>query len=553
MDVLSPWLLALAPAALLVVGLVPDRLANRHPGRMVAALGIAALTAVGVAGTAALALAVHGGPWSVALGGAGLGPGLYYDTLTAVLMLLVAVLGLVVVRYSGPYLDGDPRQGTFLRWMALTLAAVLTLIVSGSLLQFVVAWVATSLALHQLLVFYRDRPLARLAARKKAIVSRLGDVALVLALLLTWQTFGTLAFADLFAAAETMRAEGTIPAAAGWIAGLLVVGAVVKSAQVPVHGWLTEVMETPTPVSALLHAGVINAGGVLILRLADLVTLSATAMAVLAVIGAATALIGAVVMLTQTSIKVALAWSTIAQMGFMMLQCGLGAFSAALLHIVAHSFYKAHAFLSAGSVVDRARAAVAPAAAGATAPAPAGRVALALGLAVAASAVVATLFGHAVTASPGVFTLIAVLALGVTLLLVPLLAPGVPAAVRLRAGALAVAVLAAYAAVQSGAAVLLAGTLPPPEQSAGAFEAGLAAVVIAAFAAVVLLQTRLPALARDPRWQAVQVHLANGLYLNAHASRIAQRLWPLPPAPAPARADTAPVAPLSVGQEAPSS
>ena len=166
-------------------------------------------------------------------------------------------------------------------------------------------------------------------------------------------TSGSFDYRDMFAAADAIH---NLPTAA-WhelIGILFVLGAMTKSAQFPFHSWLPDTMETPTPVSALMHAGVINAGGFLVIRLSPLVSLSPIALDLLALIGALTAMLGAVVMLTQTSIKRSLAYSTIAQMGFMMLQCGLGAFSAALLHIVAHSAYKAHAFLSSGSVLDSA-------------------------------------------------------------------------------------------------------------------------------------------------------------------------------------------------------
>ncbi len=136
--------------------------------------------------------------------------------------------------------------------------------------------------------------------------------------------------------------------------------ALLKTATLPLHGWLTEVMEAPTPVSALLHAGIINAGGVLLLRFADPVQASPGAMAALVMVGGLTALFGAVVMLTQSAVKTALAWSTVAQMGFMILQCGLGLWALALLHIVAHSLYKAHAFLSSGGAVGAVLAARKP-------------------------------------------------------------------------------------------------------------------------------------------------------------------------------------------------
>ena len=133
---------------------------------------------------------------------------------------------------------------------------------------------------------------------------------------------------------------------------LLALAALLKSAQFPTHGWLTEVMETPTPVSALLHAGVINAGGFLLIRFADVMVLHPSVMAVLVMIGGFTALFGGLVMLTQPAVKTSLAWSTVAQMGFMVLECGLGLFPLALLHIVAHSLYKAHSFLASGAAVE---------------------------------------------------------------------------------------------------------------------------------------------------------------------------------------------------------
>ena len=138
------------------------------------------------------------------------------------------------------------------------------------------------------------------------------------------------------------------------------VAAVLKSAQFPFHGWLPDTMETPTPVSALMHAGIINAGGFLIIRFSPLMAQAPKALELLAAVGGFTALFGSLVMITQTSVKRTLAFSTVAQMGFMMLQCGLGAFALALLHITAHSLYKAHAFLSSGSVIAASRSAGSP-------------------------------------------------------------------------------------------------------------------------------------------------------------------------------------------------
>lgn len=173
------------------------------------------------------------------------------------------------------------------------------------------------------------------------------------AVVLTYRHFGTSEFATLLAAAGELRAAGAgaVPAAVDWIGGLLVFAALLKSAQFPFHSWLPDTMETPTPVSALMHAGIINAGGILVLRLSPLVSLSDAAMLTLCVVGGFTAVFASTVMLTQASIKRGLAFSTVAQLGFMMLECGLGAFPLALLHLVGHSLYKAHAFLSSGSTV----------------------------------------------------------------------------------------------------------------------------------------------------------------------------------------------------------
>ncbi|MCA9764679.1 MAG: oxidoreductase, partial [Gemmatimonadetes bacterium] len=186
-----------------------------------------------------------------------------------------------------------------------------------------------------------------------------------------------------------------------------------KSAQFPTHGWLTEVMETPTPVSALLHAGVINAGGFLLIRFADVMVLSPGVLAALVLIGACTALCAGLIVLTQTAVKTSLAWSTIAQMGFMILQCGLALFPLALLHIVAHSLYKAHAFLRASSAVEQVAAV--RRAGPLTVPTP-GTAALAVALALGIYLLVGWLFGVA-DHSPQALALGTVLVLAMTALL----------------------------------------------------------------------------------------------------------------------------------------
>lgn len=280
----------------------------------------------------------------------------YFDRLTSVLLILSTFLFGIVTRYSVRYMAGDPGQPRFVFWLSFTSSFVFALVLATNLLGFVAAWCGISLSLHHLLQFYKERPAALLAARKKFLVSRLGDLALITTLILTHRVFGTWSFQGMFAAADTLHsAKGDIPAPVDWICCLLVFAALLKSAQFPFHSWLPDTMETPTPVSALMHAGIINAGGILVIRLSPLISLSDTAMLALSLTGGFTALFASTIMLTQASIKRWLAFSTVAQMGFMMLECGLGAFHLALLHIVAHSIYKAYAFLSSGSVVGYRR------------------------------------------------------------------------------------------------------------------------------------------------------------------------------------------------------
>jgi NAD(P)H-quinone oxidoreductase subunit 5 len=193
--------------------------------------------------------------------------------------------------------------------------------------------------------------MAVLAARKKFIISRIGDLFLLIAIGLIYKAFGSFEFEQIF-----RRCVGSLSdyqaTLVSWSGVFFAVGAMTKSAQVPFHFWLPETMETPTPVSALMHAGIINAGGFLILRLSPVMGHAAFASLMLASIGALTAVLGSLSMVTQNDIKKKLAYSTISQMGFMMFACGIGAYTVALFHIVSHSLYKAYAFLSTGDLVE---------------------------------------------------------------------------------------------------------------------------------------------------------------------------------------------------------
>ncbi|RBC14215.1 proton-conducting transporter membrane subunit, partial [Xanthomonas oryzae] len=339
-----PLLLAAAVFALLRSGRRPRGVPLFAEGAALGALVIA------IASLALLLLRGTGDSGLIGWGGIGLSARL--DAVNVTMLLLVAFVGWIVVRYARTYLDGEARQGYFTGWLCIALAAVLLLVQAGNVVQVVIAWIATSIAMHRLLLFYPERVEAQRAARKKRLFSTTGGIALTCAALLLWNSMGTTDIATINALARSGQHSWALVAAAA----LLALAAVLKSAQFPTHGWLTEMMEAPTPVSALLHAGVINGGGFLLIRFSDLMLSAPGVLAVLAMLGGFTALFGALVMLTQPAVKTSLAWSTVAQMGFMMLQCGLALFPLALLHIVAHSLYKAHAFLASGGAVEQVAA-----------------------------------------------------------------------------------------------------------------------------------------------------------------------------------------------------
>ncbi|WP_086478848.1 NADH-quinone oxidoreductase subunit L [Oceanospirillum sanctuarii] len=276
------------------------------------------------------------------------------DLLSVTLMQLVALLGWVITGFARRYLQGEsPQQhARFVQGMLFTLTSVGLLITSQHLLLIALAWAGTSFGLHHLLTHYKERKAAQIVAHKKFIVSRLAEIAMVIALVLIYQTAGTLSLPQLNA---FIADQPALPVALHWAAALFALAAILKTAQLPLHGWLIQVMEAPTPVSALLHAGVVNMGGFVLIRLAELISLAPVAQAMLVIVGSLTAVLAGLVMMTRISIKVRLAWSTCAQMGFMLMEIGLGLYELALLHLLAHSLYKAYAFLSSGETVAQSR------------------------------------------------------------------------------------------------------------------------------------------------------------------------------------------------------
>jgi NAD(P)H-quinone oxidoreductase subunit 5 len=491
-----------------------------RPGRRPAGLGPlaegAALISVAIAAAGLIQL-VFSGPASAGIFS---GPALLtvrLDALSATMTLLVAFVGWIVLRYSRTYLAGEAREGAFHALMLATLAAVLFLVQAGSLLAMVLAFLAVGAGLRQLLLFYPERAEARRAATKFSLVWHGGDVSLLAGSVLLYVTFGTADLAAITTAAASQ--EGSLDM--GWpvhlAAALLVLAAAMKTAAFPLHGWITEVMEAPTPVSALLHAGIINAGGFLMIRSAEIVQASPGAMAALVMIGGLTALFGAVVMLTQSAVKTALAWSTIAQMGFMLLQCGLGLWALALLHIVAHSLYKAHAFLGSGGAVRAVASLRRP---GPVAAPSLGAVLRSFALALVLYAGVASLFSWiAGPKSAQALALGAMLIFGVAYLIAQGLADAAPKPLTRRTAIASLLAAAAYFTFQL-AAEKLWGPYLPATPEAGPLEWALIVLTVMSFGLVAFAQALFPLWAHHPSTAGFRVHLANGLYLNALLDRL---------------------------------
>jgi len=499
-----------APFALLLIAVLAWGRPGRRPRGVPQIAEYASLAALVFALLGLVQYAV-GGPVTVSLFDGPAAMMLSADLVTCTLALLVAFIGWVVVRYSRSYLDGEAQEGRFHALMLATLAAVLLFVLSGSLAMLIAATVVVGLGLKRLLLFFGDRPEARRAATKFALVWHGADAALIAAAMLLVGAYGT---GDLGAIAAA-AGEGLTPSASVAIA-LVVLAAALKTAAFPLHGWLTEVMEAPTPVSALLHAGIINSGGVLLISLAGLVQLSPGAMAALVMIGGFTALFGAAVLLTQSAVKTSLAWSTVSQMGFLLLQCGLGLWALALLHIVAHSLYKAHAFLSSGAAVQAVAALRRP---GPIAVPSLPVVLKSFALALALYAVIAFAFSMLLgPKTPQALALGAILIFGVAYLVAQGLADEAPADLTKRTAIVSFASAIAYFAFQ-GAAQAIWGPVLPAAPVPGPLEWALIVLAVASFGLVAFAQALLPHWAHHPSTAGLRVHLANGLYLNALLDR----------------------------------
>jgi NAD(P)H-quinone oxidoreductase subunit 5 len=462
--------------------------------------------------------------WSVAT--LGIGPdgilGARLDALSGSVLLLIAFLGLVILRFSRNYLAGDERQGHFTKWMVMTLGSVMTLTVAPGLGQFLLGWMATSFGLHRLLVYFPDRQGTLLSARKKAVVSQLGNVCLIAAFFGIYKHFGTQDFGTLF-----VMVDGGVASITGisWAAWLIALGALLKSAQFPFHTWLPDTMGAPTPVSALMHAGIINGGGYLIIRLSPLIVSVPGALGLLAIVGMLTAIYAAMVMLTQTSVKRALAYSTIAQMGFMMLQCGLGAFHLAALHIIAHSLYKAHTFLSSGTAVETAQKLNADPA---TLSLPQNKIWVALVPSLSIVIVLSLIFGLNPENKPGMLVLSLVVVMALTHWLWVQMRRGVKGGAWLSALTRAAFYGALYFALARAADWLLEGVAPDTRAVSLGFELLMVLLLAVFLLTSIRFQDGEPGFLSVAYKRKLYVHALNGFYMNTLVNRIARKLGLVP-------------------------
>ena len=288
--------------------------------------------------------------------------GLYVDQLTAAMLLLVTIVSGLVHVYTIGYMHGEPGYARFFANIALFTFSMLMLVMSDNFVQLFVFWEAVGLCSYLLIGHWYERHSARAAATKAFIVNRVGDFGFLLGILLVFVVFGTLQYQPVFA--EAANQTGAVVDLLGAFGGgwevsamtliclLLFVGAVGKSAQVPLHVWLPDAMEGPTPISALIHAAtMVTAGVFMVARLAPLYNLSPAAMTVVAIVGGLTMIVGATIALTQNDIKRVVAYSTLSQLGYMMMACGLGGYVAGIYHLLTHGAFKALLFLGCGSVI----------------------------------------------------------------------------------------------------------------------------------------------------------------------------------------------------------
>lgn len=275
--------------------------------------------------------------------------------LNALMLVVVSLVSTLVLLFSRGYMHGDERFPVFYQYLNLFVFSMLALVISPNLLQLYIFWEMVGLCSYLLVGFWYFKPEAALAAKKSFIVTRIGDTGMFAGIIILFLASGSFDFPTVFSAASrgTLSLWGLSSSGVVTLSALLIfMGAVGKSAQFPLHVWLPDAMEGPTPVSALIHAATMVAAGVyLVARMYPLFTLSHAALTTVGWIGGVTALMASLIALTQRDIKRVIAYSTMSQLGYMMMALGVGAYAYSVFHLMTHAFFKALLFLAAGSVI----------------------------------------------------------------------------------------------------------------------------------------------------------------------------------------------------------
>jgi NADH-quinone oxidoreductase subunit L len=355
--VLASLILLLPVAGALCNGLVGARLPRAAVNlvgtlSILAAFVVACIMLVMVVGAPAGATSATAHLWQwIDLGNGGLSVGvdITLDPLSAVMLMVITGVGFLIHVYSVGYMEHDLGIARFFSYMNLFIFSMLLLVLAGDLLILIIGWALVALSSYLLIGFWYERPSAVVAARKAFITQVIGDVALVIAAFLIVLHVGTLSLPGIFAASGSFASGGLLVTG---ICSLLAIGAFAKSAQFPLHTWLPDAMEGPTPVSALIHAAtMVTAGVYLIARFHPLFDRAPVAQGMVACVGIGTAVMAGVIALSQVDIKRVIAYSTMSQIGLMIFAVGIGAYSAAMFHLAAHAVFKALLFMAAGNVI----------------------------------------------------------------------------------------------------------------------------------------------------------------------------------------------------------
>lgn len=354
---LGPTLVLVIPVFLLLFTVSTPLFARFFPGHLTG-FTLLTFTFLWFCASTAMGLVIFNGPIDFSLISLGLNRGhisvvgFRADRLSLAVALLVITVSGIVHLFSIRAMQEERHFQRYFTLLSLITLEVLLVVLANNLLMLSAFWILKGLTLTFLLAHYTERPAAWRAAFKKLRIDLIGDTAFLGALVLVWQVFETFDFKTISARAS----EGASSLPAGQITLLtllLLVAIMAKSAQFPLHEWLPGSVEAPTPVSALMHAGLINAGGYLFIRLGAIFIVAPLTMGLALLIGGVTAFYGTLVMLTRNDVKGKLVYSTMGQMGFMIIECALGAYALAILHLIAHGLFKANLFLGSGSVIEQ--------------------------------------------------------------------------------------------------------------------------------------------------------------------------------------------------------